>query len=153
MTIAAKPLPAGYHTVTPHLITADASRVIEFLQQVFGAVERYRLSGPKGRILHAELYMGDSVIMVAEAAEERTPMPASCAVYVDNVDETYRRAMEAGAQALREPADQFYGDRIGGVRDLAGNYWWIATHIEEVPPDEIKLRAERWLKERTRVER
>ncbi|ALA58400.1 VOC family protein [Nitrospira moscoviensis] len=151
MTPAANPLPAGYHTVTPHLITADASRVIEFLQQVFGAIEHYRLSGPQGRILHAEVRIGDSLIMVAEATDEQPPLPGSYALYVDNVDDAYRRALAAGARSLREPVDQFYGDRSGGVEDPAGNRWWIATHIEDVPPDEIKLRAERWLKARTRV--
>lgn len=151
MSTKARPLPSGYHSVTPHVITADASRVIEFLQQVFDGVERYRLTDPKGRILHAEVAIGDAILMVAEATEERKPMPASFAVYVDDVDQTYRRAVESGARSLRAPADQFYGDRTGGVQDLAGNHWWIATHVEDVPPDELRLRAERWLKERTHV--
>lgn len=153
MSTKVSALPSGYHSITPHLITAEASRVIEFLQQVFDGVERFRLADPKGRILHAEVAIGDSVLMLAEATEERRAMPASFAVYVDEVDSVYRRAVEAGATSMREPADQFYGDRTAGVQDLAGNHWWIATHVETVSPDEIKLRAERWMKERTHVRR
>lgn len=149
MTTRAKPIPAGYHTVTPHLISADASRVIEFLKQVFDATETYRLSGPNGELIHAEIKIGDSMVMVAEASKEWKAMPASFAVYVEDADATYKRAVEAGAASLREPADQFYGDRSGGVTDLAGNQWWIATHIEDVPPEELRLRAERWMRERT----
>jgi uncharacterized glyoxalase superfamily protein PhnB len=152
MSTEPRPLPSGYHSVTPHLITTEASRVIEFLQHVFGGVERLRLADPQGRILHAEVAIGDSILMVAEATEERKPMPSSFAMYVDDVDQTYRRAIESGARSLRTPADQFYGDRSGGVQDLAGNHWWIATHLEDVPPDEIRLRAERWLKARTHVQ-
>lgn len=153
MTVGTKPIPEGYHTVMPHLISDDASRLIEFLKRVFDAEEINRLAGPDGRVLHAELKIGDSIVMIGEASEEWRAMPASIVVYVDDVDATYKRAIEAGAIALREPADQFYGDRSGGVKDLAGNYWWIATHIEDVSPDELKLRAERWMKQRTHVER
>lgn len=147
-----KPIPDGYHTVVPYLINEDASRLIEFLKRVFDAQEINRLAGPDGRVLHAEMKIGDSIVMIGEASEEWTAMPASIVVYVDDVDAAYKRAIEAGAASLREPADQFYGDRSGGVKDLAGNHWWIATHIEDVPPDELKLRAERWMKQRTHVE-
>ena len=98
--------------------------------------------------MHAELKIGDSIIMIGEASGEWKPMPASIALYVENVDATYARALEAGATSIREPANQFYGDRSGGVKDLAGNHWWIATHIEEIPPQELRLRAEQWMKER-----
>ena len=146
-----KPIPSGYHTVMPHLINEDASRLIEFLQRVFDAQEINRLAGPDGRVLHAELKIGDSIVMIGEASQEWKAMPASIVVNVDDVDAIYNRAIEAGAISLREPEDQFYGDRSGGVKDLAGNHWWIATHIEDVSPDELKLRAERWMKERTHV--
>ncbi len=151
MAANVKSVPAGYHTVTPHLINAEASRVIEFLKQVFDATELSRLSGPDGRVMHAEIKIGDSMVMMAEASNERKTMPASFAVYVDDADAVYRRAIEAGALSLREPVNQFYGDRTAGVQDLAGNQWWIATHIEDVPPEELRLRAERWVKERTQV--
>jgi PhnB protein len=141
-------IPDGYHSVTPHLINENASRLIEFLQLAFEAEEITRLSWPDGRIMHAELKIGDSMIMIGEASGEWKPMPASIALYVENVDATYARALEAGATSIREPANQFYGDRSGGVMDLAGNHWWIATHIEEIPPQELRLRAEQWMKER-----
>jgi PhnB protein len=141
-------IPDGYHSVTPHLINENASRLIEFLQLAFEAEEITRLSWPDGRIMHAELKIGDSIIMIGEASEEWKPMPASITLYVENVDATYARALEAGATSIREPANQFYGDRSGGVKDLAGNHWWIATHIEEIPPQELRLRAEQWMKER-----
>ena len=141
-------IPDGYHSVTPHLINENASRLIEFLQLAFEAEEITRLSWPDGRIMHAELKIGDSIIMIGEASGEWKPMPASIALYVENVDATYARALEAGATSIREPANQFYGDRSGGVKDLAGNHWWIATHVEEIPPQELRLRAEQWMKER-----
>lgn len=152
MMAGTKPLPAGHHTVMPHLVNENASRLIEFLKRVFDAYEINRLTGPDGRIIHAEMKIGDSLVMIGEASEEWKAMPASIIIYVDDVDATYHHALEAGAIPLRQPADQFCGDRSGGVKDLAGNHWWIATHIEDVPPDELKLRAERWMKRRTHVE-
>jgi PhnB protein len=152
MASANKWIPDGYHTVTPHLINENASRLIEFLKLAFDAEEINRLSGPDGRVMHAELKIGDSIIMIGEASDEWKAMPASIAIYVENADVTYKRALEAGAVSLREPADQFYGDRSGGVKDLAGNHWWIATHIEDIPPEELRLRAEQWMKERTHVQ-
>jgi PhnB protein len=152
MASASKWLPDGYHTVTPHLINENASRLIEFLKLAFDAEEINRLSGPDGRVMHAELKIGDSMIMIGEASVEWKSMPASIAIYVENADTTYKQALEAGAISLREPANQFYGDRSGGVKDLAGNHWWIATHIEDIPPEELRLRAEQWMKERTHVQ-
>jgi PhnB protein len=152
MTVATKAIPKGYHSITPHLINENAARLIEFLKQVFDAEEINRLSGPNGRLLHAELKIGDSMIIIGEASGEWKAMPSSIAVYVENADVIYKRALGAGAVSLREPADQFYGDRTAGVKDLAGNHWWIATHLEDVPPEELKLRAERWMKERTHVQ-
>jgi PhnB protein len=151
MTAATKPIPDGYHTVTPHLINEDASRLIEFLKLAFDAQEVTRLSGPNGRVFHAELRIGDSLVMIGEASGEWKAMPSSLALYVEDVDATYRRALEAGAVSLREPMNQFYGDRSAGVKDHSGNHWWIATHIEDVPAEEIKLRAERWMKDHTQV--
>jgi PhnB protein len=149
MAAGTKPIPEGYHSITPHLINENASRLIEFLKQAFDAQELNRLSGPDGRVLHAEIQIVDSMLMIGEATGEWKAMPASLALYVPDVDATYKRALDAGAVSLREPADQFYGDRSAGVKDLAGNHWWIATHIEDVPREELRLRAERWMKTST----
>lgn len=141
-------IPKGYHTVTPYLIVEGAAKLIDFLKKAFGAEERDRFTQPDGTIIHGEVKIGDSVVMMAEACGDFKPMPAMIHLYVPDTDATYRRALEAGAQSLREPADQFYGDRSGGVRDAFGNQWWIATHKEEVAPEEMKRRAEAALKQR-----
>jgi uncharacterized glyoxalase superfamily protein PhnB len=145
-----KSIPEGYHTVTPHLIVQGAPKLLDFLKQAFDAKEKYSLTGPDGAIMHAEVKIGDSMVMIGEAMGEWKAMPASIALYTDNADALYKRALEAGATPIREPADQFYGDRSGGVKDPAGNHWWIATHIEDVPPDELKKRAEEWMKQSRR---
>ncbi len=145
-----KSIPEGYHTVTPHLIVQGAPKLLDFLKQAFDAKEKYSLTGPDGAIMHAEVKIGDSMVMIGEAMGEWKAMPASIALYTDNADALYKRALEAGATPIREPADQFYGDRSGGVKDPAGNHWWIATHIEDVSPDELKKRAEEWLKQSRR---
>jgi uncharacterized glyoxalase superfamily protein PhnB len=137
-----KPKPDHYHSVTPYLVVEGASRLIEFAEAAFGAREIERLAAPEGRIGHAELRIGDSVVMLADAHGGREQMPCMLHVYVDDADATYQRALAAGATSVQAPADQFYGDRSGGVRDPCGNLWWIATHIEDVPPDELKRRAE-----------
>ena len=131
------------------VINENAAGLIEFLTRVFDAKEISRSSGADGRVLHAEMKIGASTVMIGEASEKGPAMPATIVVYVDDVDAAYKRALEAGAITLRQPADQLYGDRLGGVKDLAGNYWWIATHIEDVLPDEFELRAERWMKQQT----
>jgi PhnB protein len=145
-----KPVPEGYHTLTPHLIVQGAPKLLDFLKQAFDAKEKYSLTGPNGAIMHAEVKIGDSMVMIGEAMGEWKAMPASIALYTDNADALYKRALEAGATSIREPADQFYGDRSGGVKDPAGNHWWIATHIEDVSPDELKKRAEEWIKQSPR---
>lgn len=140
-------IPEGYHTLTPHLIVQGASKLLDFLKEAFDATEKYRLPGPDGVVMHAEVKIGDSMVMIGEATGQWQAMPASMALYTDNADALYKRALEAGATSIREPADQFYGDRSGGVKDPAGNHWWIATHIEDVPPGELKKRAEEWMKQ------
>lgn len=134
-------VPEGYHNVTPYLIIRDANRVLEFLKQAFGAEQRELLLGPDGKIGHAEVKIGDSIVMLGEASEKWKPMPASLYVYVDDTDVAYKRAIELGATSLMEPADQFYGDRNAGVTDASGNFWWIATHIEDVSREELERRA------------
>lgn len=145
-----KPIPDGYHTVTPVLTVHGAAKLIEFLKQAFDAKEVYQLPGPNGIVMHAEVKIGDSMVMLGEATDEWKPMPATVALYVEDVDVWYKRALGAGATSVREPADQFYGDRSAGVKDFAGNQWWIHTHIEDVPPEEIKKRAGTRMKQQQR---
>jgi PhnB protein len=135
-------MPSGYHTVTPYLIVEGADKLIDFLKQSFDAEETERLASPDGKIMHAEVRIGDSMIMMGEAGGNWTPVPGSIYIYVRDTDATYKRALAAGAASVMEPADQFYGDRNAGVKDPIGNIWWIGTHIEDVTPEEIRKRAE-----------
>jgi PhnB protein len=131
-----KPVPAGYHTVTPYLVVENASALIEFMIKVFGAQEVLRMPQEDGRIIHAEVRIGDSVVMMSDALNNNPPMPTVLHIYLEDTDSAFQRALDAGAIALREPEDQFYGDRTAGVQDVFGNQWWIATHIEDVPAGE-----------------
>ena len=151
--MSVKPIPEGYPTVIPYLLVTDAFAQLEFLQKAFDAKEIRRTMRPNGRIANVEFKIGTSVMMMGEVSGDWKPMAGSFYLYVEDCDAVYHAALAAGGTSIMEPADQFYGDRHGCVSDAAGHQWWIATHIEDVPPDEIKLRAERWLKERTRVER
>ncbi len=137
-----RPIPEGFRTVTPYLVVKGVPRLIEFLVRAFEAEEAERTTLPDGTIMNVSLRIGDSMIMMGEARGEFAPMPASILLYVKDADALYRRALDAGAASMMEPADQFYGDRNAGVRDPAGNLWWIATHIEDVPPDEMKRRVD-----------
>jgi PhnB protein len=136
-----KPIPEGYHSVTPYLIVEGASDLIDFTKQALGAQERMRMPGPGGQIAHAEIQIGDSVVMLSDASPENPPTSAMIHLYVPDADSVYSRALQAGATSLREPADQFYGDRSAGVKDKFGNQWWLATHVEDVPPEEMEKRA------------
>ena len=136
-----KPIPTGYHTVTPYLVVQGAAQLIDFSIQAFDAEEIHRMARPDGAIMHAEVKIGDSRVMIAEAQDEFSPMPAMLHLYVEDADAVYRQALQAGATSLREPEDQFYGDRIGGVQDSFGNQWWMATHIEDVSAEEMARRA------------
>jgi PhnB protein len=139
MPVKAKPDP--YHSITPYLVVEGAAGLIDFAIAAFGAQQTERLPAPEGRIGHAELRIGDSVIMLADAHGGRMPMPSMLHLYVDNADATYDRALKAGATSIEPPSDKFYGDRGGLVRDPCGNLWWIATHVEDVPPDELQRRV------------
>jgi uncharacterized glyoxalase superfamily protein PhnB len=139
--MAVKPIPDGYHTVTPYLVVEGAAKLIDFLKQAFGAEEIFRMPGPGGQIGHAEVRIGDSVIMMSDATAEYRPMPSMIHLYVNDADAFYKRALQAGATSLREPADQFYGDRTAGVKDPVGNQWYIATHKEDVSFEELEKRA------------
>lgn len=149
MTSKVKPIPEGYHTVTPYLYIKDAGRALEFYKQAFGATEVFRMDGPDGRVGHAEIKIGDSHIMLADEFPEmnaRSPQtiggsPVSLLLYVEDVDTVFNRAVETGAKSLKPVQDQFYGDRTGGIEDPFGHVWYIATHIEDVSPEEMHQRA------------
>jgi PhnB protein len=137
-----KHIPDGFHTVTPYLTVPGVATLIDFLQQAFDAQPLLSpMMRPDGSIGHAEVKIGDSVIMMGEPMGDMPPMPGSLYLYVQDTDAVYQRALQAGATSLMEPADQFYGDRSAGVKDPAGNQWWIATHKEDVPPAEMLKRA------------
>lgn len=116
--------------------------MIDFLKQAFEAQEIKRLSRPDGVIGHAEVKIGDSIVMMSEAGGEWTPMPGAMYLYVKDIDATYKRALQVGATSTMEPTDQFYGDRSAGGKDPAGNQWWIATHKEDLSPEELAKRAQ-----------
>jgi len=145
----AKPIPDGYPRVTPYLIIDGASAAIDFYRSVLGATERMRMPAPDGRVGHAELEIGDSLIMLADEFPEmsaRSPKtvggtPMSLHVYVEDADSVFDRAIKAGATALQPVEDKFYGDRSGQFEDPFGHHWSGATHVEDVPPDEMAARA------------
>ena len=135
------PIPEGCHAITPYLTVSDAGALVDFLKRAFGAVERARIVRPDGTILHAQVRIGDSLVMIGEPQGVWKPRVSMLYHYVADVDATYKQALAAGAQSVVEPADMFYGDRHACVRDVSGNDWWIATHIEEVSLEEIQNRA------------
>jgi len=136
-----KPIPDGYHTITPYLTVPAVARLIDFLKLAFDAVEIERMQRPDGTVHHAEVKIGDSIVMMGEPPDPTKANPGALYLYVSDVDTAYRRAMEAGALSLSEPADMFYGDRGAGVKDASGNTWWLATHIEDVSKEELGRRA------------
>ncbi|MBW4478524.1 MAG: VOC family protein [Tolypothrix brevis GSE-NOS-MK-07-07A] len=138
--MSVKPIPEGYHTVTPYLIVKGVESLIEFLTSGFAATEICRIMHPDGSIMHAEVKIGDSFIMMGEAREDFQAMPSMIHLYVENADAIYERAIQAGATSVMEPKDEFYGDRAAGVKDQTGNCWWIATHQEDVSPEELEKR-------------
>jgi len=139
--MAVKAIPDEYHSVQPYLIVKGAAKLIDFMKETFGASEKMRMPGPDGSIGHAEVQIGDSVVMLADASEMFPAMPATVLVYVEDCDGAYKRALAAGGQSEREPENQFYGDRSAGVRDASGNRWYIHTHVEDVSPEEMEKRA------------
>jgi len=147
--MSVKPIPDGYHSVTPYLCVRRAAQAIEFYKKAFLATERMRIAQPDGRVGHAELQVGDSVIMLSDEFPEigaRSPQslggsPVSIHLYVEDADAIFSQAVAAGAKIKRPIADQFYGDRLGGVEDPFGHTWWISTHKEDFSPQEIERRA------------
>jgi PhnB protein len=142
-------IPPGYHTATPYLVSSDAAKAIDFYKQAFGAVEKFRMGGPAGKIGHAEIQIGDSVIMLSDempGSGNRSAQSlggASCSVflYVEDVDSVFNQAVKAGAKADLPPADMFWGDRFGKLTDPFGQPWALATHVEDVAPEDMEKRA------------
>jgi PhnB protein len=147
MAAQVKPIPDGYHSITPYLIVRGGARAIEFYKKAFGATERFRMAAAEGVIMHAEIDIGGSCVMLADEGKEfRGPealggSPVTILLYVEDVDATVNRAVEAGAKLTRPVENQFYGDRTGGITDPFGHVWYVATHIEDVPPEEMERRA------------
>jgi PhnB protein len=127
-----KYIPEGHHTVSPYLVVTGVAQLIEFTKQAFGATEVHLSKRPDGSVQHAEVKIGDSIVMMGEGGPGGKHFPGMLHLYMEDVDAVYQRAVQAGAKSVREPADQPYGDRSGGVEDTFGNQWWISTHVKDV---------------------
>jgi len=154
MTTKVRPIPEGYHTITPQLTCRDAARAIEFYKEVFGAKEIHRMAGPGGKVMHAELQIGDSRIMLADEYPGMSAAPdpsrvqsSSLFIYTENVDSVFNHAVKSGAKGDMPPADMFWGDRYAKVTDPFGHHWGLATHIEDVAPQEMQRRGDEWMKQ------
>lgn len=151
MTTKVKAIPEGYHTVTPYLIIKDAASAIEFYKKAFNAIERFRMEKPGNKIGHAELLIGNSFIMLADEMPEMHFVgpqalggsPVMLHIYVANVDAIFDQAIAAGGKSLKPVANQFYGDRLGSLMDPFGHMWSIATHVEDVSPEDLKQRFDK----------
>ena len=152
MANKAAAIPKGYHTVTPSLFVAGAAKAIDFYKKALGAEELMRFPGPDGKIMHAEIKVGDSIIMLADEMPDmggRSPKsiggtPVSFFVYGENVDAAWKRAVDAGAREVQPLADQFWGDRTGCLEDPFGHHWWLAQHLEDLTPEQIRKNAEQY---------
>ena len=147
--MAVKAIPEGYHSITPYLVCKGAAKAIEYYTQVFGAQETMRMPGPEGRIMHAEIKVGDSTVMLSDENPERGAVAPSgkgrsqsLMLYTENVDTLFKRAIDFGAKSIQEPTDMFWGDRMGNLEDPFGHQWAIATHKEDVTPDEMEKRMQ-----------
>jgi len=150
MAASVKPIPEGYRSITPYLVVKGAARAMEFYKQAFGATEILRIPGPNNTIMHAETRIGDCVIMLADEMPNgpyRSPeafggSPVSLMIYIENVDDVFNRALSLGSRQTRAVEDQFYGDRSGNLIDPFGHVWTVATHVEDVSPEEMQRRME-----------
>ena len=152
-----RPIPEGQHTVTPGLVHREAKKAIEFYKKAFGAEVKSNMTMPDGRVMHAEIRIGDSTIFLSDefpemAPDHKSPQTAGCVtgttfLYVPDVDAVFKKAVEAGAKAIMPPSDMFWGDRFGKIADPFGHHWGIATHTEDVPPEEIPARQAQWEKQ------
>ena len=141
-TTKVQAVPTGYHTVTPYFTVKGAAKLIDFLKKAFNAEERFRMPGPNGTVAHAELKIGDSMVMIGDAGEQWPVKTGQVYLYLEDCDRYYKQALAAGATSVREPADQFYGDRNATVNDSFGNTWSIGTHVEDVSSEEMERRMQ-----------
>ena len=137
-----KPIPEGYPRVSPYLIVKNVEDTMEFVKYVFGGKEREKMTMPDGSVNHGEVSIGDSVIMMGKASADHTPQNVMLYIYVDDTDAVYKRAIEKGGDSVTEPSNQFYGDRTAAVKDKDGISWWMASHVEDVSPEELQRRNE-----------
>jgi PhnB protein len=146
--MSVKAIPDGYYSLTPYLVVKGAAEAIEFYKKAFGATETIRMPGPDGRIMHAEITIGNSVLMLSDESPERQQLSpvtlggsgSSVMLYTDDVDATFKKALAAGATEQMAPMDMFWGDRMGNLKDPFGHSWAIATHTEDVSPEEMEKR-------------
>lgn len=138
--MAVNPVPEGFHTVVPYLTVDDAGALISFVEKAFDGQLTYKMDDGEGNVRHAEMKIGDSMIMIGQARDEWKSRPANLLLYVPDCDSLYQKALAAGGNVIREMATQPYGDRSGGVEDGQGNVWWISTHVEDVSPEEMERR-------------
>jgi PhnB protein len=153
MAGSVKTVPEGYHTLTPYFMVDDGSAAVEFYQRALGAQVTFRIDDPKGRLMHAEMRIGNSMAMIGEWKDldprgDKSYPRVTLYVYVDDCDAVHQAAVDAGAKSLGPVQDQYYGDRNGGIEDPFGIMWWIATHKEDVPPEELKRRSDEHLRQR-----
>lgn len=147
-----RPIPEGYHTVTPYMTIKNAAKALDFYKRAFNAKELFRMDGPGGKIMHAEIQIGDSKIMLsdempdmnAKSPESYGGSPMSIMLYVDDVDSLFKQALNAGGKEVMALENQFYGDRSGTLKDPFGHIWTLATHVEDVPEEELKKRVEKF---------
>jgi PhnB protein len=158
MPNAVRPIPEGYHSITPQITCRDAAKAIDFYKNVFGAVELSRMPDPSGKIMHAELKIGDSRLMLNDEIPGMAVAPApatihshSLFIYTENVDSVYNRAVKAGGRPDMQPSDMFWGDRYGTFTDPFGHQWGVATHIEDVAPAEMQRRFEEMTKQKSKA--
>ena len=147
--MAVKAIPDGYYTLTPYLVCKDAAKAIDFYAKAFGAQEVARMPGPGGRIMHAEVKIGNSMLMLSDENPDRGAVApsgsgrsASLMFYTEDVDGVFKRAIDLGATSIEAPTDMFWGDRMGNLKDPAGHQWAIATHKEDVTPEEMQKRMQ-----------
>jgi len=138
--MSVKPIPEGFNNVIPFLVCKDTYKVIDFCKKVFEAKESHISRDDKGVIMHATIHIRDSAIMMSEGSERYPASPSMMYIYMENCDEVYKRGIAAGGVSLREPTNEFYGDRSCGFADSSGNQWWIATHVEDVSDEELEKR-------------
>lgn len=135
-----KPIPEGYHTITPYLVVENALGLVEFIEKAFNGKVTYMMKSGDGKLQHGDMLIGNSHIMISEGTGEYPPKNAMLLLYVDDVDAMYNKAIEAGGKSLREPTNEYYGDRSSGLIDDWGNQWWLATHVEDVSEEEMEKR-------------